>query len=260
MDEYLEFAKDIAYHAGEIMLHYFYHNPSSRYKKDQTIVTLADQEINAYLIQRVKEKYPTHAIDGEEEQFGASRYVWVLDPVDGTSMYARGVPVAVCSLALVVDGVTQLGVIYDPFTDHLYSAVLGKGAYRNEERISVNSYLLSDIKSVAHCDMWSKEKYKIYRVVEELSKITSFSDIGSIARAGCLVATGDYSFAIFTGTKHKNCDIAALKVIVEEAGGVVTDLFGEDQRYDQSVRGALISNGIVHDEVLRVIQKYLVEV
>jgi fructose-1,6-bisphosphatase/inositol monophosphatase family enzyme len=67
------------------------------------------------------------------------------------------------------------------------------------------------------------------------------------------VANGDFNLAIFPGTKHKNCDIAAAKVIVEEAGGKVTNLFGNDQRYDQSIKGAIISNSIVYDEVLEVL-------
>ena len=73
------------------------------------------------------------------------------------------------------------------------------------------------------------------------------------------VANGDFNLAIFPGTKHKNCDIAAAKVIVEEAGGKVTDLFGNEQRYDQSIKGAIISNGIVHDDVLKFIKNNIIE-
>ena len=68
MEEYLEFAKDIAYQAGKIMLRYFNQKSSANYKEDKTIVTIADTEINSYLIKRVKEKYPNHSVDGEEEQ------------------------------------------------------------------------------------------------------------------------------------------------------------------------------------------------
>lgn len=255
--EYLEFAKQIAYKAGEIMLKYFNQKDISSYKGDKTIVTLADKEINLYLIEQVKKKYPSHSVDGEEEQFGKSNYVWICDPVDGTAMYARHVPVAVFSLALVIEGKPIVGVVYDPFTDSLYSAIKGEGAYKNGEKINVNDYKLEDIRSACHCDMWTKTKYNVFDVLKELSKITRLNDIGSITRASCLVATGDYTLTIFTGTEHKNCDIAAVKVIVEEAGGRVTDLFGNEQRYDQSIQGAIISNGIVHEEVVEVIKKYL---
>ena len=259
MGEYLEFAKDIAYQAGKIMLRYFNQDSGVSYKGDKTIVTLADTEINSYLIEKVKEKYPDHAVDGEEEQSGKSNFVWVCDPIDGTAMYARHVPVAVFSLALVIDGVSKVGVVYDPFTGSLYTAIKGKGAYKNGEKISVNNYTLDDIRTVCHCDMWSKDRYNVCKVFEQLRKKTRLNDIGSITRASSLVATGDYSLAIFIGTKHKHCDVAAVKVIVEEAGGKVTDLFGNEQRYDKSIKGAVISNGVVHDEVLKVIRDYIIE-
>ncbi len=257
MEEYLEFGKDIARYAGNIMQKYFNKENSSSYKGDKTIVTLADTEINSYLIEQVKEKFPSHSVDGEEEQFGKSNYVWVCDPVDGTAMYARKIPVAVFSLALVIDGVPVVGVIYDPFTDNMYSAIKGKGAYQNKKIIKVNDYDLDDIKTVCHCDMWSKSEYNIYKAFEVLRKKSRINDIGSITRACSCVATGNYSLAVFAGTKHKNCDIAAAKVIVEEAGGKVTDLFGNEQRYDKSIKGAIISNGKVHDEVVNIIKKYL---
>ena len=108
--------------------------------------------------------------------------------------------------------------------------------------------------------MWSKAGYNICDVFEKLREKTRLNDIGSITRASCCVATGDYSLAIFTGTKHKHCDIAAVKVIVEEAGGKVTDLFGNDQRYDKDIKGAVISNGIVHEGALKAIKDYIIEV
>lgn len=255
--EYLEFAKDVAKKAGEIMLKYFNVNNDATYKDDKTIVTLADKEINSYLINRVKEKFPDHSVDGEEEQFGKSNYVWVCDPVDGTAMYARHIPVAVFSLALVVDGESKVGVVYDVFTDTLYSAIKGEGAYKNGEKISVNDYELDDMRSVSNFDMWPEAEYNLYDSFKQLGKKTYFVGLGSVIRAGMCVASGEFNLAIFPGTKRKNCDIAAVKVIVEEAGGKVTNLFGEDQRYDKDINGAIISNGIVHEEVIKTIKQKL---
>ena len=250
MEEYLEFAKEIAAEAGKIMLKYFKEDNGANYKFDQTIVTKADIEINKYLVDRVKEKYPTHSVDGEEEQFGKSDYVWVCDPVDGTAMYARHIPVAVFSLALVINGEPKVGVVYDSFTDSLYTAIKGKGAYKNGNPIHVNDVALEDRRSVSNFDMWPEAHYNIYDSIKELGKKTYFVGIGSVIRACMCVANGDFNLAIFPGTKHKNCDIAAAKVIVEEAGGKVTDIFGEEQRYDQDINGAVISNGKVHEEVI----------
>lgn len=259
-NEYLEFAKDIANYSGKIMLKYFSQDNGASYKGDKTIVTLADTEINSYLISRVKEKYPEHSVDGEEEQFGDSKYKWVCDPVDGTAMYARHIPVAVFSLALVVDGEPVIGVVYDPFTDNLYTAVKGQGAFKNNQKIEVNRIILNDMKSVSNFDMWSNSDYNIYDVIKEIGEETYFVSVGSVIRACMCVANGEFNLAIFPGTKHKNCDIAAVKVIVEEAGGKVTDLFGNEQRYDQSINGAIISNGLVHDDVVDIIKKYINEV
>lgn len=255
--EYLEFAKKIAYEAGKIMLKYFNSKNISSYKGDKTIVTLADKEINTYLINRVKQKFPEHCVDGEEEQFGESNYVWVCDPVDGTAMYARHIPVAVFSLALVVDGESKVGVVYDVFTDTLYSAIKGEGAYKNGEKISVNNYELEDMRSVSNYDMWPEAEYKIYDIIKEIGNKTYFVSIGSVIRGAMCVASGEFNLAIFPGTKRKNCDIAAVKVIVEEAGGKVTNLFGEEQRYDKDINGAIISNGIVHEEVINIIKQIL---
>ena len=255
--KYLKFAKDIAYKAGKIMIKYFEDNSEVSYKLDQTIVTKADTEINQYLIKKVKETFPTHSVDGEEEQFGKSNYVWVCDPIDGTAMYARGIPVAVFSLALVIEGVPTIGVVYDPFTDSMYSAIKDKGAYKNDKKISVNNIELNDKKSVANFDMWPKADYNLYDSIKELGKKTYFVGVGSVIRACMCIATGDFNLAIFPGTTHKNCDIAAAKVIVEASGGKVTDLFGNEQRYDRDINGAVISNGKVHDEVVTVLKTNL---
>ncbi len=257
--KYLNFAKEIAHKAGEIMLKYFKDNNGASYKFDQTIVTKADTEINEYLIKRVKETFPTHSVDGEEEKFGKSNYVWVCDPVDGTNMYARHIPVAVFSLALVIDGISTVGVIYDPFTDSQYSGVLGQGAYKNDEKMSVNDIALDDMRSVSHFDMWPEATYNLYDAIKELGKKTYFVSIGSVIRASTCVANGDFNLAIYPDTKHRNCDIAAAKVIVEEAGRKVTDLFGNEQRYDTDINGAVISNGKVHNEVISELKKLLKE-
>lgn len=255
--DYLDFAKEIAYEAGKIMLKYFNAKDISSYKGDKTIVTLADKEINTYLINKVKEKFPTHSVDGEEEQFGKSDYVWVCDPVDGTAMYARHIPVAVFSLALVVNGESRVGVVYDVFTDTLYSAIKGEGAYKNREKITVNDYELDDMRSVSNFDMWPEAEYNLYDSIKELGKKTYFVSVGSVIRGCMCVASGEFNLAIFPGTKRKNCDIAAVKVIVEEAGGKVTNLFGEEQRYDTDIKGAIVSNGKVHEEVVETIKQKL---
>ena len=257
MKEYLKFAKGIARYAGKIMRKYFKCDNQSSYKQDNSIVTIADKQINDYLIEMVKKKFPGHCVDGEEKSFGESEYVWVCDPVDGTAMYARTIPVAVFSLALVKDGQSLVGVVYDPWTDSLYTAVKGEGAYLNGKPIHVSNLTLGDKKNVINYDMWATSDYDVYPIIEELGKQNYCVSIGSVIRGAMCVASGKFNAGIFPGTARKNCDIAAAKVIVEEAGGKVTDLFGKEQRYDQDINGALVTNGVVHDKFLKVIKKHL---
>ena len=79
--------------------------------------------------------------------------------------------------------------------------------------------------------------------------------VGSTTHAAALVARGEFVASVFVGAKGKNVDIAAAKVIVEEAGGKVTDLFGREQRYDQDIRGAIVSNGVVHEELVQAMKE-----
>ncbi|MCI8460516.1 MAG: hypothetical protein HFE81_03895 [Bacilli bacterium] len=255
--EYLDFAIELASEAKEIMLSYFYGDVESHYKSDETIVTRADTEINHLLITKVKEKYPNHSVDGEEEKYGNGNYKWICDPVDGTAMYARKIPTATFSLALVNDGNPIVGVALDPFTDSLYTAIKGKGAYLNHQRIYVSDIGFSNMESVSHFDMMQHTPYKLEDVLKELSDKTYFVSIGSIVRAALCVASGEFNLAIFPGVHKKYCDIAAVKLIVEEAGGIVTDLFGNNQRYDKDINGAIISNKMVYEETLKVIKKFL---
>ena len=111
------------------------------------------------------------------------------------------------------------------------------------------------MRSVSNFDMWPEAEYGLYDSIKELGKKTYFVSVGSVIRGCMCVASGEFNLAIFPGTKRKNCDIAAVKVIVEEAGGKVTNLFGEEQRYDIDIKGAIISNGKVHSEVVETIKK-----
>src|SRR5689334_11581485 len=117
LEEYLEFAKSVAEDAGKVMLKYFKAGVSQRYKADKTIVTVADEEINQLVIDRIGQKYPEHSVLGEEASNDKThQYAWICDPIDGTNPYARGLPVSTFSLALTKDGRSIIGVILDPFT------------------------------------------------------------------------------------------------------------------------------------------------
>ena len=256
MEEYLKFAKEIARYAGFIIKKYFYKDIYIEYKEDKTPVTIADQKINNYLIEKVKLHYPTHSVDGEEAIFeNKSKYVWVCDPIDGTSMFTRHIPIAVFSLALVYDGNPIVGVVYDPFLDEMYTAIEGKGAFCNDIPIHVNDKQYGSIGSSIDYCMWNGAKYDVLDFLKELRKDFKTSELGSVAHASMLVASGKISGEIFPGTKHANCDLAASALIVKEAGGTVTNFKGENQRYDIDLDGAIITNGIIHQKILKLVNR-----
>ena len=255
MEEYLDFAIEIAKYAGEEIKSKFSSIDNVIFKSDRTPVTEVDKNINHYLIEKVKEKYPNHSVIGEEEvSSNTSDYVWVCDPVDGTGMFTNSIPVCVFSLALVVDGEVQVGVVYDPFLDNMYTAIKGEGAYCNGEAIHVNDKHVGDLGYKVNYEMWYGARYDTMKIVHDMLPKIRISNIGSVARSCVAIASGEFSCDLFPGVDHGNCDIAASSLIVEEAGGKVTDFYGNTQRYDQDINGAIISNGISHEEVLEYVK------
>ena len=258
MEEYLDFALDIAKYAGEEIRNNFSSNNNIVFKSDRTPVTEVDKRINHYLIEKVNEKYPDHSVIGEEEiSSNTSNYIWVCDPVDGTGMFTNSVPVCVFSLALVVDGEVQVGVVYDPFLDKMYTAIKGKGAYCNGDKIQVNDKHVGDLGYRVNYEMWNNAKFDTMEIVHDMLPKVRISNIGSVARSCVAIASGDFSCDLFPGIDHGNCDIAASSLIVEEAGGKVTDFYGNVQKYDKAINGAIITNGVSHDEVLEYVKKYV---
>jgi fructose-1,6-bisphosphatase/inositol monophosphatase family enzyme len=253
----LEFAKSLALEAGDVMRQYFGFEIQREWKADTTPVTKADTEINALVIQRVQDEFSGDAVLGEEDSLATgSDRVWVCDPVDGTMPYSHGVQISTFSLALVVDGTPCVGVIYDPFMDRLFWAVSGGGAYCNSQEIHVSTggfeHALIDVEGFPAVGKRSVLAFRHGRVEQALeakgAKITHF---WSMILPSALTAAGQYSAVLFNiGNPH---DIAAAKIIVEEAGGKVTDLHGNEQRYDQKTKGAIISNGVVHNELVQII-------
>ncbi len=264
----LAFAKDMAKRAGVIMKSYFLSRDADAIlKADRTIVTQADTEINSLLIARSKEAFPQYGVLGEEENYVVSdaTHTWVCDPVDGTQPYAQGLPISTFSLALVnSQGDSVLGVIYDPFSNRLYEATRGAGAYMNGVQIHVSAKASLELAYIDQ-ELWiNRQEGVSFDDPKDVfnkagAKVTT---VCSACIMGCLVAQGTTDAMLFGQSKPE--DIAALSVIIEEAGGKVTDLLGNRQRYDQKVYGAVVSNGVIHDELVAVtssmnyISKYVV--
>jgi len=261
MSPELQFAISLAQEAGEIMRQNFHLGMKKEWKEaDNSPLTSTDIAINNLVIERVKMAYPDHGVLGEEASFpSSSQHVWVVDPVDGTIPFSYGVPTFVFSLALVVDGAPQVGVIYDAMLDRLLSAEKGSGAFLNDKPTQVSSLETLNRTTLNIDGPWTgpgAASAKFFALLEPLDTegayLTKFSCMGY---GGAMVGIGEYSAALCNGKFP--WDIAALKVIIEEAGGTVTDLHGEEQRYDQPIFGAIISNGKVHQQLVNITQKSL---
>lgn len=257
MEQYLEFAKKLAKEAEEIALKYFGFEVESTWKKDNSPLTIADTEINDLVIRRINETYPDHSIQGEEKSYKKenSNFVWVCDPIDGTIPFSSGLPIFTFSIALVdqSDGQPILGVINDPVMKNMYWAYKNGGAYRNNKKISVskntnltNTYLNTD-GSGFNVGFSNLPLLKL--LIEKKCKVMKFL---SVIYGGIQVANGKFIGTVFYGPYAH--DVAALKIITEEAGGKCTDLNGEGRRYDQDGIGCILSNGIIHNELLDIVK------
>lgn len=254
----LQIAKQLALEAGNIMLKYFNStNADVELKNDRTIVTKADTDINDLVIERLSRETPKFSVWGEEKSafVEGATHTWVCDPIDGTMPFAKGIPISTFSLALVNEqGDAVLGVAYDPFLKRLFEAVKGQGAFMNGNKITVSNKATLDLAYIDE-ELWVNN-------VEGVSfddpkdafnkKGAKLTTLCSAVITGCFVAQGSYDAMLFGQSKPE--DIAALAVIVTEAGGKVTNLFGQSQRYDRPIQGAVVSNGLIHDDICTVLQ------
>ncbi|MBI4092829.1 MAG: inositol monophosphatase [Candidatus Kerfeldbacteria bacterium] len=250
-----DFAIDLAKQAGAIIRKNFTLGMKKEWKQDQSPLTATDLVVNDLVIKSIRERYPDHGIITEEarEIQGTGEHTWVCDPIDGTIPFSHGIPISCFSISLTRSGRPVLAVIYDPFMDRLFIGEGGKGATLNGKKISVssatslkNTYLATGFPRVSVTDA---SQFIVPLVQHGAGVLT----LGVIVYPGALVASGELVATIFSG--NKPWDSAALKVIVEGAGGKVTDLFGHEQRYDQDVRGHLATSGLSHEQILEIIRQ-----
>ena len=250
--EYKTFVTGLAERAGEIMLANFSLGMKRDWKADNTPLTITDTTINSMVIEEVKKHFPDHALLGEEESnMQDAEYVWVCDPVDGTVPFSHGYPTFIFSLALTRNGESILGVLYDPTLKRMFYAEKGKGATLNGQPIHVSSATSFKNTLVSlDTDMRLVDLRK--KLIDKDVYTTTF--YSSIYGAS-LVVFGEFVAGVYE--YDKPWDGAAVKIIVEEAGGKVTDLAGKDQRYDRTINGFVATNGFVHEELIKDIQDSL---
>ena len=245
MEEYLRFAKNLAYEAGKVIIDNFDQDHEIETKSDNSPVTKIDKQINTLIAEAIAKTYPEHGLLGEEEDFGTGneQYQWLCDPIDGTKPFILGIPNSVFMLALTENGQVLVSVIYHPFTDSMYHAVKDKGAFRNGNPIHVNDqkikggYVLIEASSFPYV-----AKIKQAGAVEEPVPGTGYKAMMLARGKGVGIIKGDADY-------H---DIGPSSLIVEEAGGRVTALDGSMLRYDRPIPGVILSNRITHEDLLAI--------
>ena len=242
-------AVDAARAAGEIAMHYYRGGFDVTIKADQTPVTQADREAEQVITRMLGAAFPEWGFLGEEfGERGARDIRWIIDPIDGTKNFVRRIPFWAVLIALEERGEVTLGVVLNPVTDELYTARRGAGAHLNGERLRVSecatlkdaTVLHSGLRLVREAGYWDG----LVRLFDASYRTRGFGDYYGYG----LVAAGKSE--LYVEVDLKPWDVAPVKILVEEAGGRLTDFTGRPTIYDGTV---LASNGRLHDEALRVL-------
>jgi len=252
MPDYLNAAVEIAKEAGGLLAELSTQPLDIGYKRRADLVTVADRRSEALIIERLRERFPDHAIVAEEggSHRSSSDYCWYVDPLDGTTNYAHGFPVYCVTLGLAYRGEVIAGVVYDPTRNDMYTAERGAGAYLKNQRLHVSSTeKLSESLVATGFPPFATDhglNVQFYFRFTELSH--GIRRAGSAALDLCCVAAG--RFDGFWELKLNPWDKAAGTLLVTEAGGRVTDVRGGN--FNLLGDDVFVSNGLVHGQMLEV--------
>jgi myo-inositol-1(or 4)-monophosphatase len=247
----------ISKEAGSIIRNGFGTNLNIEFKTNETnLVTQIDKASEKLIKEFISEKYPTHGILAEEsgETKNSSDYVWVVDPLDGTTNFAHSLPIFSVSIGVQKSGKTVAGVVYDVMQDIVYCAEQGSGAFANDKKISV-----SKNDNIGHSVLVTGFPYNLAENNESIfQKFEAFTRasrgmrrLGSAAIDFCYVAKG--VFDGFWEVYLHPWDVCAGKFILEEAGGLVTGFEGED--IDIYSKKILATNGLIHNTMVDIMRK-----
>ncbi len=200
-----------------------------RTKQPNEFVTEVDRAAEASIIETIREAYPAHAILAEESgALGESEHQWIIDPLDGTTNFIHGFPQYAVSIAYAQGGVVQHGVVYDPTRNELFTASRGRGAFLNDRRIRVSRRIrLNDslvgtgfpYRAFEHADAYMK----MFRELTE--KTAGLRRPGAASLDLAYVACGRFDAFFEIGLAP--WDFAAAALMVQEAGGLVSDFAGD---------------------------------
>ncbi len=228
-------------------------------KSHADFVSEVDRVAEQTIIQTLLDAYPDHAILAEESgAHGESEYVWIIDPLDGTTNFLHGFPQFSVSIALQHKGIITQAVVYDPIKNELFTATRGRGAFLNDKRIRVTKRVhLADALIGTGFPYTRFEHIDAYMAIlkELMQKTSGLRRPGSAALDLAWTAAGRYDGFFETGLKP--WDIAAGTLLITEAGGMVSDLSGNDG-YMKSCH-VCAGNPDIHQQLLKVIAAHLTD-
>jgi len=241
-----------AYTGAKILNHYFGRLSHINKKGPNDLVTDADVESQSRIIEVIRTKYPDHCILAEESgyhQEESASCQWIIDPLDGTTNFAHEIPIFCISIAFAEADETQVGIILNPISGELFSAVKNQGATLNGRRIAVSTQSeISESLLVTGFpyDFQANLQSVIHRFQQCLLAARGIRRLGSAAMDLCYVACG--RFEAFWEENLNPWDTAAGALIVEEAGGRVSDF--ADKPYKLNKNEILASNKQIHSEII----------
>lgn len=252
-----------ALEAGKKVMNVYNHEFSSTLKKDNEPLTEADVKSNQ-IIQKIILDSGHHILSEESEDNKKrldSKKIWIIDPLDGTSDFIKKTGEFTIMISLVEDHIPILGVIYWPTKSTLYLAQKDQGAFKSENdvwsRLSV-----SNISELKNCRAVGS-RYHISEIEQNLIKslnISQFTSKGSSLKVAD-ISSGNAELYFTTTNKIKHWDTCASHCLITEAGGKMTDMLGNDLKYNTEKvnheNGLLVSNGLIHDQVINIYSEFL---
>lgn len=252
----LEVAVQAAREAGGLLMQKFRHLKGFEYKGAVNLVTEADRASEEIVCRILEERFPLYAILSEERgsvaRSSGATGRWIVDPLDGTTNFVHGLPNFAVSIALEENGKMQAAVVYNPTTDELFTAEAGRGAYLNGERIHVTSKdrLIESLMATGFSYDMEVRRADLVHVADFVPRVRDLRRFGSAALDCAMVACGrlDGYWEASLGA----WDAAAGSLLVQEAGGKVTDYDGGS--FDVEKGRLVASNGHVHEAMLEILK------
>jgi myo-inositol-1(or 4)-monophosphatase len=258
IENFLSVAESLARRAGDLCLEIQRNLGDVHYKSKKDVVTRADIASEKLIVDTLRETFPTHSIRTEEAgviEGTDPRYRWIIDPVDGTVNFSRGIPLWGISIALHFEGKPLVAAINLPKLGELYSASKGGGAFMNGKPIHVSRESDSIHAIVSNGDFNVGDVAKINEqnsrnFAREAEAFERVKCLGSAVVEGCFTACGRID--CFVMTMSYPWDIAAIALMVEEAGGKSTRIDGQPLEFVDAEQ-AVFTNGLLHQNLVDIL-------